>query len=367
MMAVDTGTLDQVTQQFLTAFQNNAGLIAQVAKGLFFKLALIQLTITFLWMSLAGESLQRLLIRFVQISAVFGCFYACIEYGSIWIPDVINGFIELGQRSGVMSIDPSSIVNQGFSIAGAILHAFFGWGLLGHPFVSFVGAVVCISIVIIYALLAAELAVVLVKSYFLVSISSLFFAFGATELTRPMTVNYFKTVIGIGLQLLTLYFLIGVGQYVGQNWASMTVQAAQNHELMPMLVILAGVIVYYMIVKNVPTFVAGLSGVGGFRNYGAAAVGMAIQAGMTGASHLTTAKKMAGSLIQSGGQTFQAIGKSWQGGSSNFWQTAKQATGHLAKSTMQSAGDSVMQKNQHMSFGQRVNSHIANRVKSKGS
>lgn len=364
---LDVGTLDQVTQQFLTAFRNDTGLIAQAAKGLFFKLAIIQLTISFLWMSLAGESLQRLLIRFVQIGAVFGCFYACIEYGSIWIPDVINGFIELGQRSGVMSIDPSSIVDQGLSIAGAILHAFFGWGLLGHPFVSFVGVVVCISVAIIYALLAAELAVVLVKSYCLVSISSLFFAFGATEVTRPMTINYFKTVIGIGLQLMTLYFLIGVGQYVGHNWASMTVQAANNHELMPMLVILAGVIVYYMIVKNVPTFVAGLSGVGGFRNYGAEAVGMAIQAGMTGASHLSSAKKMAGTLIQGGGQLGRAFGGSWQGGAGSLWQTAKQATGRLAKSTMKGASDAVMQRNQHMSFGQRVNSHIANRVKPKGS
>ena len=41
---------------------------------------------------------------------------------------------------------------------------------------------------------------------------------------------------------------------------------------MPMLVILSAVIVYYLIIKNIPPFVAGLSGVGGFRNYGDAAV-----------------------------------------------------------------------------------------------
>ncbi len=363
---MDTGTLDQVAQQFLTVFQNDAGLIAQVAKGLFFKLAMIQLTVTFLWMSLVGENLQKLLVKFVQVSLAFGCFYACIRYGAGWVADIINGFIELGQRSGVISIDPSSIIDQGLSIAGAILHAFFGWGLLGHPFVSFVGAVVCISIVIIYALLAAELVVILVKSYFLISVSSLFFAFGGTEITRPMTINYFKTVIGIGLQLMTLYFLIGVGQYIGQDWAAMTAQAAQQHQLMPMLVILAAVIVYFMIVKNVPTFIAGLSGVGGFRNYGSAAVAMAIQSGMTGASHLTSVKKMTGSVIQGGGQLGQAIGGSWQGSSGNFWQKARQATGHLASSSLHATGDAAMQRNMKNSFGQRVNRHIVNRVRQAG-
>lgn len=354
-MTMDVGILDQVTQEFLTAFRSDSHAITAAAKSLFFKLALIQLTVSALWMALTGESLQRLLIRFVQLSASFGVFYACIKTGGQWIPDIINGFIELGQTGGVSSVDPSSVVDQGLSLAGALLQAFFNWGLLAHPFVSLVGAIVCIAIVILYGLLAAELAIVLIKSYVLISFSSLFFAFGGSELTRSMSVQYFKTVLGIGLQLMTLYFLMGVGQHVGEQWVGMTQVASEHHELMPMLVILTGVILYYMIVKNVPTFIANLAGVGGLQHSGATSALVALQASRMGSVHLGASARFSGGVMQGSGQVVQAASSAWKAGPSGV--------GHLASAAFRSAQDAVMQRNTHQTFGQRLNKHLANRVK----
>jgi len=327
-MNTDVGMLNQVTEQFMHAFQHDAVVLQTAAKHLFFYLCLIQLTVSALWLSLAGESLQRLFLRLVQHCLSFSVFYACIEFGGQWIPQVINGFIQLGQQSGLQSINPSAVIDQGIHLSSAILHGFFSWGLLGHPFISMVGAVICIAIVVIYALLAAELAIVIVKSYLLVSLSSLFFAFAGTDVTRVMTVRFFQTVIGIGLHLMSLYFLMGVGQHIGQDWASMTLNAAKHHELMPMFVILAGVIVYYLIVKNVPSFIAGLAGVGGFRNTGEEAVGAALHAGFTGARQLSQGFHLAGAGAQGVGQTARAAYQ--MGGVAN--SAFHKAPGGVAKS-----------------------------------
>jgi len=381
-MAVDAGILDQVTQQFIAALRRDAVIIQSAAKSLFYYLVLIQLVLSALWMSFAGESLQRFVVKLVQLAFSFGFFYSLIQFGGEWIPNLINGFIELGQKTGVQSLDPSSIVSQGMSISSAIFKGFFNWGLLSHPFVSLVGAIVCIAVLILYGLMAAELTIVLVKSYIVIALGGLFFAFGGSDVTRSMAKNYFQSAIGLGLQLMTLYMLLGVGQHIGSTWAQMTAEAANHHALMPMLVILCAVIVYYMILKNIPPFIAGFSGVGGFRNYGDAAVGMAINTGMSGARLLSRTAGMTGGAAQGLGQLgvagkhvinsaapFQAKhpiqGSGNQlSGFSRVRAGIQSATRNIAGAAGNTVKDMVMKKSPNMSFGQKFNRHIANKINS---
>lgn len=374
-MAIELGILDQVTQQFLEALSHDGRLIQKSAEMLFYYLVVIQLALSAIWMTLAGESVQKFLTRLVQMFFSFSFFYGLIQFGGQWIPQLLNGFIHIGQLAGVKSLDPSSIVDQGMSISGAIFKAFFNWGLLGHPWVSIVGAIVCISILVLYGLMAAELAIVLVKSYILIALGGLFFAFGASDYTEEMAKNYFRAAIGLGLQLMSLYLLLGVGQNIGTEWATMTAHAAEKHELMPMLVILAAVIVYYMILKNIPLFIAGLSSMGGFRNYGDAAVGMATNAGMSGANTLSNLKGLSGKGIQGLTQAGIGFGHALSSGSQGFRQRSNFIDG-IAKGT-RSVGSNVryatantvknmaMRQNQNLSTGQKFNLHMANKIKWK--
>lgn len=372
---MDSGILDQVTQQFLTALHHDSRLIQHAAEMLFYYLATIQLALSALWMTLAGESLQRFVTRLIQLIFSFGFFYGLIQFGGQWIPQLFNGFIHLGQLAGVTSLDPSSILDQGMCISGAILKGFFGWGVLGHPWVSVVGGIICLSIVVLYGFMAAELTLVLVKSYILIAIGGLFFALGASDYTQDMIKNYFRAAIGLGLQLMSLYLLLGVGQNIGAEWASMTTLAAENHELMPMFVILAAVIVYYMILKNIPVFIAGLSGIGGFRNYGDAAVGMAINAGMSGVNALSNVKDLAGKGIQGLAQLVTGFGHAGTSGSQGFKQGSHVVSGiakgamnlgsHLASATANTVKNMAMRQKQHLSTGQKFNHHMANKVKGK--
>ena len=245
---------------------------------------------------------------------------------------------------------------------------------MDHPFVSLVGGVVCIAVLVLYALMAAELTIVLVKSYLVISLGGLFFAFGASDYTQAMTRNYFNAVIGLGLNLMSLYLLLGVGQNIGTQWAAMTQQAASQNELMPMLIILAAVIVYYMILKNVPQFIASLSGVGGFRNYGDAAVATAINTGTSGmnmfldagskvggAAQMLTQATMAGHKVMQGAQHAygQHPGSPIQG-LSNVLSTAAKHTGSAGFNTVK---DLAIGQNKHQTAGQKFNHHLGNKLK----
>lgn len=366
--AVSTGILDQVLQEFLQALQHDYTRIEELAKGLFYYLAGLQIAISAIWLMFKGDPIEAT-VKTIQIFFTISVFYTLVLFGGSWMPQLINGFISIGTTSsGINSLTPSSVMGQGVSIGFAIIDNFSHWGWITHPFGSLLTCAILIAIIILYALLAAEIAIILIKSYVLISLSGLMFAFGANEAVRPIAMNYFKAVIGIGLQLLVFYLIMGVGVQIGHDWATLIGQAAKQHELKPFLVVMAGVIVFYMVVKNVPPFIAGLSGIGGFRSYGDAAVGSAMTAGGVGARAAMSAATMgtggAAGIAQAGKGAFQAAASMAQGAKSGM--RAHHVAGRSAMNVGASVGgsikDSVMKANQHMSFGQKFNAKMSQRM-----
>lgn len=365
---ISSGVLDQVLQEFLQALQGDYTRIESLAKGLFYYLAGIQIVISAIWLMFKGDPIEAT-VKTIQIFFTIAVFYTLVLFGGSWMPQIINGFISIGSTSsGISSLTPSSVMDQGVSIGFAIMDNFSHWGWVTHPFGSLLSCAILIAIIILYALLAAEIAIILIKSYVLISLSGLMFAFGANEAVRPIAMNYFKSVIGIGLQLLTFYLIMGVGVQVGQDWATLIGQAAQAHDLKPFLVVMAAVIVFYMVVKNVPPFIAGLTGISGFRSYGDAAVGAAMTAGGVGArAAMTVASGGAGAVqglgqfAKAGVQTGASFSQARQGGMA-FHQAAGHTAKHAASAMGSSIKDSVMKANQHMSFGQKFNAKMSEKM-----
>ena len=202
----------------------------------------------------------------------------------------------------------------------------------------------------------------------MVSIAGLFFAFGASEYTRQMSQKYIATVIGLGLQLMMLYLLLGVGEHVGSNWAVMTKAAADNHQLMPMLVILAAVIMYYLVVKHIPVFVANLSGASGLRNYSDTAISSTLGAAYFGAGLMGRAKNVATGVAGAGMQMGTTAAHVAQTASSEikthgftpkgFSQAATVNFSNLGKSAVNTVKDISRGDNQNLSFGQKFNKHL---------
>lgn len=365
---ISSGVLDQVLQEFLQALQGDYTRIENLAKGLFYYLAGIQIVISAIWLMFKGDPIEAM-VKTIQIFFTMAVFYTLVLFGGSWMPQIINGFISMGSTSsGISSLTPSSVMDQGVSIGFAIMDNFSHWGWVTHPFGSFLSCAILIAIIILYALLAAEIAIILIKSYVLVSVSGLMFAFGANEAVRPIAMNYFKSVIGIGLQLLTFYLIMGVGVQVGKDWATLIGQAALQYDLKPFLVVMAAVIVFYMVVKNVPPFIAGLTGMSGFRSYGDAAVSAAMTAGGVGArAAMTIATGGAGAA-----QAFGQFGKGVVQGVSSVTQNMKsgmqfhsavgKTSTQMASSMGSSIKDSVMKANQHMSFGQKFNAKMSEKM-----
>ncbi len=273
--------LDQITNEYLVKFQAIFGMIFQTAQHLFFYFAVIEIAVIAIFYTLNRESLGDMAAELIKKGLIIGVFLTAMNNAGTWFPMIINFFIDLGaQSAGVKSLDPSSIVSQGLSISDGILVAINFWGFLSNPLGVLLGGVSCIAIPLFYGLIAAELAITLIESYCLIALSPLFMAFGANKLTHAYAMNYLNSAVSLGVKLMVLYIIIGVGSTLGKDWAQIAKIAADNHQISGFIGIVVAALIYFLIAKRVPAFIAQIIS-GMSMNSGADAVAGAV---MTAAS-----------------------------------------------------------------------------------
>jgi type IV secretion system protein TrbL len=249
---------DTITQEYLQATQHWFNQVESAGMHLMVILVLIQFTLKISKNILSGEgNLTGMMINTIKNLIVISILYYLITNAGTLLPELFNSFTQLGiAGSTITAIDPSSVVSEGLSIASGIIQSFNAWGVLSNIAFAIFGTFCCILIVICYGLIAADLMITLIESYFLVAVSALFIAFGSTSYTLPMAREYLGMTIGVGIKLMMLYVMIAVGVAIGQDWAAMINQASQHDDWTTCLGIAVGALVYYLIVKHVPGRIA---------------------------------------------------------------------------------------------------------------
>ncbi len=329
----DVQVLNTINQEFLTGFQQSMHEIFLAGNNLAYWLAYITISFTTLMMILQGEEINKLLSKLTQMAILFGMFFTLIEVCGSWIPAWINGFMQTGAKAGNLSgIDPSSVFDQGFYLASSIFQVAGKMGITHLP-TALLAMISGVFIAIIYAFIAASLCVLLIKTYALISVGPIIFAFGMNDVTRPTVNNYIGKLIGIGLQIMTMYIVIGVGVHVGQGWVDSLQHSAHVgiFSYSDILIVIGGLVIFYLVVQNVPSFIAEISGAGSFRDYGQAAVASALSAAamtvsaVKGVATAPTQAAGAAAALGTGGHhalnAAKGLGNMVAGGAKGFWNT----------------------------------------------
>jgi len=301
MQTIDQSQVfDQITNEFLAKFQDVFGMIFLTAQHLFFYFAVIQISVIALFYTLNRESLGDMAAELIKKGLVIGIFLTAMNNAGTWFPLIINFFIDLGAHSsGLQTLDPSSVAGQGLSISAGILRAIGIWGFFETPLGTLLGGVSCIAISLFYGLIAAELAITLIESYCLIAMSPMFMAFGANKFTQTYAMNYLNTAISLGVKLMVLYIIIGVGSTLGKEWSQIAETAAKTKQFEGFLLILIASMIYFLVAKRVPAFIAQIIS-GMSMNSGAdAAAGAVMTASSVGAmamGHVKSAVSVGGGV-----------------------------------------------------------------------
>jgi len=299
--------LDQVVTEFATRATSWQTVVMNAAMFLFWTLGTISLVFTFGFMALRKADIGEFFAELVRFILFFGFFLWLLRYGPTFANSIIQSLARLGeQASGVASVTPSGIVDIGFMI----LKQAFRNSSIWSPVDSFIGVALSVGILILLAVVAVNMLLLLVSGWLLMYAGIFFLGFGGSRWTSDMAINYYKTVLGVAVQIMTMVLLVGIGNdLLSSFYARMNTGTLNFEELGVMLVFCVALL---MLVNRVPPLVAGVisgTGVGnagGIGNFGA---GAAIGAAMGAASMAAGAASVAGAAVM-GGATSAAGGMS---------------------------------------------------------
>ena len=294
------GMLDQVVTEFATRASSWQTVVLNAAMWLFWTLGTISLVWTGGMLILRKADIGEFFAEFFRFIMFFGFFLWLLRNGPAFASSIIRSLQQLGeQASGVSSVTPSGIVDIGFMIWKQAITSLSLWS----PIDSFVGTALSAGIMLLLAAVAVNMLLILVSAWILMYAGIFFLGFGGSRWTSDMAINYYKTVLGVAVQLFAMVLLVGIGNdLLSTFYAKMNKGALNFEELGVMLVFCFALL---MLVSKVPGLLSGVitgAGIGhaGIGNFGAGAVA---GAAMGAVGMAATAASMAGAAVMGGAQS----------------------------------------------------------------
>jgi type IV secretion system protein TrbL len=283
--AVDSvGVLNKVTRRFEDAAKTWQSVMLARATWLFWLLALISMVWTFGFMALRNADIGEFFAEFIRFTLFTGFFWWLLENGPRFAVDIMKSLREIGADASNLpnELEPSTIVDVGFDIFFKVIDQSSGW----KPMDSLFGMLLGIAILIVFALVGTNMLLLLVSGYIFAYAGVFVLGFGGSKWTSEMAIGYYKSILNIGLQLMTMVLIVGIGRsFVDQYYASMN--AGINLKEMGVMTVVAAVLLF--LVAKLPSQVGALAG-GSTSNLGSYfGIGAAVGAAAMGAAAIGSA------------------------------------------------------------------------------
>ena len=291
------GILDDVQNQFQTSALAWAKTLTARASWLFWVLALISMVWTHGMLLFRKADIAEFYGEFIRFIMFTGFFWWLLINGPQMAHDIISSMQTIGNTaSGISGTTPSRIVDVGFKIFNTVVQQ----SSIASPIMSTAGIIMAIIVIVMLALIAANMLILLVTGWILAYAGVFYLGFGGCRWTSDIAISYFKTVLNIGVQLMTMVLLVGIGQqFINAYYAQMDA----NMNLNDMASMLVAAIVLLVLVNKIPPMIGHIAQGGGTQALGggfgegsviAAAGAAGAAAALAGSAAVASAANIAG-------------------------------------------------------------------------
>ncbi|OCG28978.1 P-type conjugative transfer protein TrbL [Gilliamella sp. HK2] len=296
------GILDKVLEKYKAVASSWQDVLLNNALWLFWCLVLISMVFTFVIMLLKNSDISELFTELVRFMIFTGFYLWLLKNAPQIGSSIIKSLSKLAANAaGITETpSPSSVVDIGFSIFAKVLDQ----GSMWSPIDSALGVVIGLVILTVIALVAINMLILLITSWVLLYAGIFLLGFGGCKWTSDIAINYYKTVLGISIQIFTMILLIGIGKtFVDDYYQSMS-DSIDFAELSVMLIV--SIVLLYL-TNKLPSLMSGIitgASVGGM-GVGNFTAGALVGAAATAA----TGMSMAGKAFSSGAANIGGGGK----------------------------------------------------------
>ncbi|MFC7521491.1 P-type conjugative transfer protein TrbL [Xanthomonas populi] len=275
------GMLDQVVTELASKASSWKTVIMDAVTWLFWTLGTISLVWTGGKLVMKRADVGELFAEFVRFILFFGFYLWLLRNGPEIADAIIQSLQQLGSKAtGISSVTPSGIVDVGFMIFQQHVKNSSLWS----PVDTVIGAILSLGILLLLATIAVNMLLVLVSSWCLMYLGIFFLGFGGSRWTSDMAINYYKTVLGVGVNLLVMVALVGIGNDLLTGFYAKMGKGTLNFEEMGVMLVFC--LALLLLINRVPPLISGIitsggvGAAGGLGNFGAGAV---VGAGMAAA------------------------------------------------------------------------------------
>ena len=270
--------VDTLLGKYKSAGQTWTVTIQNAATNLFWLLATISLGWTCVYMAIKQADLVEIVAELCRFIMFTGFFFWLLLNGASFANGIITSLRQIGgDAAGTgQSIFPMAVLNLGLQVyQQTLMHV--NW-LQPESIVAPI--IIAVIILIVCALIGVNMILLLCAAWVVLYAGLIFLGFGGCRWTSDMAINYYRTVLGVGVSLMTMQLIIGIGVQFLQDLVASTSQTLDASQLG---ILLCAVIILAVISHRLPHMVAGMV-VGGGHNGAIGGIGMMtlFAAGMTG-------------------------------------------------------------------------------------
>lgn len=283
--------------------------IKAAATRLFWILATISLVWTYSQLLFQKADIAAFFGETVKFIMFTGFFMWLLTNGPIIADSIIESFKKLGGMATGQPglLKPSGIVDIGFKVVEET------WSNLSvtSPLISFSCILVSLGVLIMLAFVAINMLLQLCSAWILAYAGIFFLGFGGSRWTSDMALNYYKSVISVGVSIFTMILITGIGKTIIEQYESKIKSWDNMNELCVLFVV---ALTLLELVNKVPNMVANVATGGGIGGSGIGSFGGTAAALGAAAAALTGAAKTIKGAVGAGKTAGLAAGSAAGGG-----------------------------------------------------
>lgn len=328
-----TQLLDNVLERYATQAKAWAAVITQAATWLFWMLATVSMVWTFAMLLFRQADIAAFFGEFVRFTCFTGFFYWLLLNGPQHATSIYASMSQLaGNAAGFTGgLSPSGVVDVGFAIYTQVLRASSGW----NPIDSLVGTLMASVILMMLALIGVNMLLLLISGWVLAYAGIFFLGMGGSRWTSDMAINYYKTVLGIGAQLMSMVLLVGIGKtFLDDYWKSMS--AGINYSELGVMMIVS--LILLVLTNKVPSMIAGVITGASVGNTGVGSFGAGAAIGAAGVA--ATVASAGGAALMAGAANMAGVGSAIKAASAAANAMSQGGGGSFGGSSFGGGGDS---------------------------
>jgi type IV secretion system protein TrbL len=253
--------------QLLALFQNNlnnaAGVFENVAATIFWGLAAIEVVVVLGHLCSGAADFPAVTSALLWLVVGVGLFYFILLNGNDIFNQIVNIFVQAGGQastaaSGNAVMTPGDVFMAGGNIASALWSATWG-GIFSHPIMVIAMAIGGLLDVVIFALIAAAIAAVIIEAWLASIIGILLLAGGGNTFTRGFSTAALRYAVSVGMKRMTMQIIVGLSMSFITQFAA-AVGAANTASLTwtDAAVMIGSPVIILFLVLTVPNTVASM-------------------------------------------------------------------------------------------------------------